>query len=140
MANNIDINRDGVVTKTEIHNAGEILEIELREEKADTQRRMAWAAMISMAIFTVILFSPMISDSRVQALADLLGLFYIAQAGIVGAYMGVTAWMSHPRQSSYDFSSYGGYGSRFVRRRVDDDRDDKKKPADNKDDIVIGRE
>jgi hypothetical protein len=24
----------------------------------------------------------------------LLGLFYIAQAGVVGAYMGATAWMS----------------------------------------------
>jgi len=30
----------------------------------------------------------------VSALADLLGLFYIAQAGVVGAYMGVSAWMS----------------------------------------------
>lgn len=70
------------------------LDLELREEKADAHRRMAWVALFSMIIFTIVLFSPMLSDSRVEALADLLGLFYIAQAGIVGAYMGVTAWMN----------------------------------------------
>jgi hypothetical protein len=35
-----------------------------------------------------------IPDSRVKALADLLGLFYIGQASVVGAYMGFTAYMS----------------------------------------------
>ena len=72
----------------------ERLELELREEKADTQKRMAWMAMASMIIFTIVLFSPIISDNRVTALADLLGLFYIAQAGVVGSYMGVTAWIN----------------------------------------------
>lgn len=70
------------------------LDLELREEKADAHRRMAWVALLSMLFFTIVLFSPMVSDSRVEALADLLGLFYVAQAGIVGAYMGVTAWMN----------------------------------------------
>ena len=62
----------------------EILELELREEKADAQRRMSWIAISSMLIFTIILFTPIMSDKRVEALADLLGLFYIAQASIVG--------------------------------------------------------
>lgn len=90
-----DINRDGAVTKNDIRDASDILEIELREEKADSQRRMAWIAMASMIVFTLGLFSPLVSDTRVQALADLLGLFYIAQAGVVGAYMGVTAWVAN---------------------------------------------
>jgi hypothetical protein len=55
---------------------------------------MAWVAMGSMIVFSAILFSSAVSESRVAALADLLGLFYIAQAGVVGAYMGVSAWMS----------------------------------------------
>jgi len=55
---------------------------------------MAWLAMGSMIVFSIVLFLPVISDNRVKALADLLGLFYIAQAGVVGAYMGTTAWMS----------------------------------------------
>ena len=92
--NKYDTDLDGTVDDDEIDNAQEMLELELREEKADAHRRMAWAAMISMIIFTVALFLPVVSESRVAALADLLGLFYIAQAGVVGAYMGVTAWMS----------------------------------------------
>jgi len=72
----------------------ERLELELREEKADTRRRMAWIALGSMLIFTVALFTPWVSEGRVTALADLLGLFYVAQATIVGAYMGVESWMT----------------------------------------------
>ena len=72
----------------------EILELELREEKADAQRRMSWIAISSMLIFTIILFTPIMSDKRVEALADLLGLFYIAQASIVVFYFGAQAYMS----------------------------------------------
>ena len=89
-----DADNDGKIGRRDIEASDRLLELELREEKADSQRRMAWTAMVSMIIFTVLLFSPIISDTRVSALADLLGLFYIAQAGVVGAYMGVTAWMS----------------------------------------------
>lgn len=90
----IDADNDGKIGRRDIEASDRLLELELREEKADSQRKMAWVAIISMIVFTVLLFSPIISDARVSALADLLGLFYIAQAGVVGAYMGVTAWMS----------------------------------------------
>jgi hypothetical protein len=92
--NKYDADSDGTVDDDEINNAQEMLELELREEKADAHRRMAWVAILSMIAFTAVLFSPIVSESRVAALADLLGLFYIAQASIVGAFMGVTAWMS----------------------------------------------
>ena len=98
--NRYDTDYDGTVDDDEIDNAQEMLELELREEKADAHRRMAWAAMISMIVFTIALFLPVVSESRVSALADLLGLFYIAQAGVVGAYMGVTAWMSRGSSAS----------------------------------------
>lgn len=94
-----DLDNDGKIGRRDIENSNQLLELELREEKADSQRRMAWVAILSMIIFTMLLFSPIISDSRVAALADLLGLFYIAQAGVVGAYMGVTAWMSKGQAS-----------------------------------------
>lgn len=94
-----DTDNDGKIGRRDIEASDRLLELELREEKADSQRRMAWVAIISMIVFTVLLFSPMVSDSRVSALADLLGLFYIAQAGVVGAYMGVTAWMSKGQSS-----------------------------------------
>jgi hypothetical protein len=89
-----DMDGDGVVTDDELAREREMIELELREEKAAAQKRMAWVAMFSMIAFSIVLFMPVIGDKRVAALADLLGLFYIAQAGVVGAYMGATAWMS----------------------------------------------
>ena len=101
-----DLDRNDELSREEIMHANELLEIELREEKANTQPKMAWIAMLSMLIFTIGLFLPIIPDSRVQALADLLGLFYIAQAGVVGAYMGVAAWMSKSETSTRSYSRY----------------------------------
>mgnify|MGYP000267468101 FL=1 len=92
--NEYDLDGDGIVSDDELTKSKEMLELELREEKAEAQKKMAWIAMVSMLIFTVVLFTPLMSDSRVAGLADLLGLFYIAQAGIVGAYFGAAAWMS----------------------------------------------
>lgn len=90
----IDLNHDDVITEEEISQADNILNIDLKEEKANTQKKMAWFSMWVMVIFTAALYSPMMTDSRVEALNNMLGLFYIANAGIVGAYMGVSAWMS----------------------------------------------
>jgi len=89
-----DVDGDGKVSDNDIEDMEKIQEIERDNKKQSAQRRMAWVAIWSMIVFTVVLFSPIISDQRVQALADLLGLFYIAQAGVVGAFMGVSAWMS----------------------------------------------
>ena len=96
--NEYDLDGDGVVSDDELTKSKEMLELELREEKAEAQKKMAWIAMVSMIIFTVVLFTPMMSNERVAALADLLGLFYIAQAGVVGAYFGAAAWMSNSKK------------------------------------------
>ena len=89
-----DLNSDGTVSDEEIARSKDMLELELREEKSEAQKRMAWAAMVSMIIFSLVLFLPVIPETRVKVLVEILGLFYLASAGIVGAYMGVSAWMS----------------------------------------------
>ena len=89
-----DRDGDGIVTDKEIEQHERIIELEAKQAKAETQKGMAKIAMGSMMLFTVFLFLPIMSDTRVQALSDLLGMFYIAQASIVGAYMGFTSWMS----------------------------------------------
>ena len=94
MVVDFDIDGDGKVTEQEVAMKERMLEVELREEKAEAQQKMAWIAMVMMIGFTVVLFTPLMSDTRVAALADLLGLFYIAQTGIVAAYMGATAYMA----------------------------------------------
>ena len=85
---------DGIVSDEELAAVAKLEELEMQEEKADAQRRMAWVSLISMLVFTGFVFLPIFPDSRIQALADLFGLFYIGMAGVVGAYMGMTAYMS----------------------------------------------
>jgi hypothetical protein len=88
--NDLDLDGDGVVSDAELA-AAEALS---KHEKADAQRRMAWVAMLSMLFFTAAVFLPIFPDARIKALSDLFGLFYIGQAGVVGAYMGMTAYMA----------------------------------------------
>ncbi len=73
------------------------IELENRDKREDQQRRMAWIAMISMIVFTAVLFAPIISPERITALSDLLGMFYIAQAGVVATFFGSQAYMSATR-------------------------------------------
>ncbi len=92
--NKYDLDGDGVVTDEEMAAIAKIEEMEMQEEKADAQRRMAWVSLIAMLVFTCFVFLPIFPDSRIKALADLFGLFYLGMAGVVGAYMGMTAYMS----------------------------------------------
>ena len=71
-----------------------VFEMELKEERAEAQKKMAWVSLIAMLVFTTMVFLPVFQDSRIKALADLFGLFYIGMAGTCGAYMGMTAYMS----------------------------------------------
>lgn len=91
----IDEDRDGVIDRNEAMTAEIVYEIELRDRKDKTQKALAWTAMISMIVLSVVLFMPWMTDARVNALGNLLGLFYMAQMGVVGAYMGASAYSSN---------------------------------------------
>ena len=93
--NEYDLDGDGVVSDEELEMVKKIHEAENADEKADAQRRMAWISMIAMILFTVIVMIPgIIPESRLKLIGDLSDLFYIGMAGVVGAYMGMTAYMS----------------------------------------------
>jgi len=66
-------------------------ETELRAEQNKTQARMAWVAILSSVVFTTIVLFFDIAN------AEILGPFLVAQAGVVGSYMGVTAWLSRSK-------------------------------------------
>ena len=87
-----DLDSNGVVSDSEIARAREIIETEDSLRKHIAQLRMARATLIAMAAFTLAMF--FLPIERVKALSDISNLFYISGAGIVGAYMGTTAWMS----------------------------------------------
>ena len=86
-----DLNQDGEISDEEISAAKEIRETETKLRKNLAQLRMARYTLIGMGVFTAAQF--VIPIPRVEALAEISSLFYISGAGIVGTYMGTTAWM-----------------------------------------------
>lgn len=89
-----DMDGDGVVTDEELEHAKQIKQTEYELRKQLAQRRMATATLIAMGVFTFVMFLPFVSIERINALSDISNLFYISGAGIVGAFMGATAWMN----------------------------------------------
>lgn len=87
-----DMDGDGVVTDEELEHAKEIKETERDLRKSLAQLRMARWTLIGMGAFTAGMF--FVPIERVEALSEISNLFYISGCGIVGAYMGTTAWMS----------------------------------------------
>ena len=63
------------------------------DKQQDQQRLMAWIAMGSMVILTVALVLPILSPERIEALSGLMAMFYTAQMGVVGAFMGASAYV-----------------------------------------------
>ena len=93
----LDVDGDGIVDDDEMR----LHDVEMQDKKdlaqlrkLTAQRRMATAVLIFMAIYTLLMFAPFVPDTRIKLLTDLSNLLYITGGGIVGAYMGVSAWMS----------------------------------------------
>ena len=90
--NDKDLNGDGVVSDDELDEWKQSEELKRINRKQMHQRNMAWTALVSMILFTAIMFTPIVPDDRIKLLTDISNLFYLAQAGIVGAFMGFAAF------------------------------------------------
>ena len=89
-----DSDEDGIISENDIKKTQDILEIENQDKKEDQQRRMAWMAMVSMVFFTALLFLPWIDIERIQAIDNIMSMFYIAQAGVVATFYGSQAYIN----------------------------------------------
>ena len=90
--NDKDLNGDGIVSDDELDEWKQSEEVKRLNRKQMHQRNMAWTALVSMLLFTAIMFTPIVPDERIKLLTDISNLFYLAQAGIVGAFMGFAAF------------------------------------------------
>lgn len=89
-----DLNHDGIVTEKELAMQELIYQLEAKIMKSSTQAKMAWISLFSMVLFTILILSPYINADKIVSINDLAGMFYVAQASIVGAYFGFTVWMN----------------------------------------------
>ena len=87
-----DADGDGTVTDQELSRAGEMIELELREEKAEAQKKMAWVAIIAMCAYPLI--SLVIPESKLETWGSMSDMIFLSQASIVGMYFGAQAYMS----------------------------------------------
>ncbi|MAH72842.1 MAG: hypothetical protein CMK29_01940 [Porticoccaceae bacterium] len=87
-----DADGDGVVSDEELARAKEFTDMELREEKAEAQKRMAWVAIIAMCAYPLI--SLLIPESKLQTWGSMSDMIFLSQASIVGMYFGAQAYMS----------------------------------------------
>lgn len=79
-----DLNGDGKLSEREE---------QLYEKKAVNRRRMAWVSLIALIVsaFCIMFLVP---EKRLEQLNGLLELYWISLGGIVGAYVGISAWAS----------------------------------------------
>lgn len=94
-----DTDGDGIVSDAELATTQQLQELELLHEKADSQKNMAWVALVSMCLFALLPIMPFVPESRLDTLSSLSDMLFLSQAGIVGLYFGATAFMSkHGKQ------------------------------------------
>ena len=76
----------------ELARAKEFTDMELREEKAEAQKKMAWVAIIAMCAYPLI--SLLIPESKLRTWGSMSDMIFLSQASIVGMYFGAQAYMS----------------------------------------------
>ena len=81
--------------KIDLNNDGEVDDKEqvIYERKATNRRKMAWLSLVALIAsgFSLMFFVP---ESRLSQLNGILELYWISLGGIVGAYVGMSAWAS----------------------------------------------
>lgn len=89
-----DEDKDGILTEKEFELYQQNEKLKASLDKQDAQRKMAWTAITVIILVTAALFLPGVPNERIETIIPMLDWFYIAMAGIPGAFMGFTAWMS----------------------------------------------
>ncbi len=58
-----------------------------QKSRWQNRRKMAWIALMSILIVTILAFF-VVEESRLKLLGDVINMFYLSMASIVGAYVG----------------------------------------------------
>ncbi len=101
----VDVNANGKLDSEDIELTKVIRDIEKNQYKTLNQSILAWVAMVGISIVTILLFTPFVTDARIKSIEEIINLYYVTQASIIGIYMGVNAYMTKQKENirPYDF-------------------------------------
>ncbi len=95
-----DLDGDGVVSDEELAIDEKMLrledlksDIENEDKKQDSQRQMAWMALIGMIFYPIVTLVADALGLKADILASMADLYFIASAGIVAAFYGKEAYL-----------------------------------------------
>ena len=95
-----DLDGDGVVSDEELAIDEKMLrledlksDIENEDKKQDSQRQMAWMALIGMIFYPIVTLIADALGLKADILASMADLYFIASAGIVAAFYGKEAYL-----------------------------------------------
>ena len=86
-----DADGDGIITDDEMDRHERWIRLENEDKLADTQRMMAWIAMVVTIVAVIVLLTPVVAIDRVATASGFLNTFIVAQLGVVVGFMGATA-------------------------------------------------
>ena len=86
-----DADGDGIVSDDELDRHERWIRLENEDKLADTQRMMAWIAMVVTIVAGIVLLTPVVAIDRVATASGFLNTFIVAQLGVVVGFMGATA-------------------------------------------------
>ena len=89
-----DKDGDGIVTDEEMALEREMMRAENEDKKEDQIRRMAWFALWGMLLYPIGIFvaDTVGYETTGQLLADIAPTYFVAIAGLVGAFFGAQAY------------------------------------------------
>tara|TARA_R110002049_G_scaffold298666_1_gene488499 strand:+ start:114 stop:437 length:324 start_codon:yes stop_codon:yes gene_type:complete len=86
-----DADGDGIVSDAEMEMHAFFIRLENEDKLMDTQRMMAWIAMVAVLVGVIVLLTPIVNLDRVATASGFLNTFIVAQLGVVVGFMGATA-------------------------------------------------
>jgi len=97
--NEYDANGDGIVSDEELLRMEKIHEVERQDRKQFHQRMMAWYSLVGMISYpAMIVVTELFGLSNAsKLLTDIAPTYFIAAAGVAGAFMGFSAMSNNKK-------------------------------------------
>lgn len=90
-----DIDHDGDFDPDDLVKHEKLIELQIRETKSRSHRRLAAAAFIAVVLIIAVLMTPYVPIDRVVAITGIVTTVILAFVGMISAYFGADAYITN---------------------------------------------